>query len=302
MKFVTVFTPTYNRGYILPELYESLQGQTCKDFKWIIIDDDSTDDTEQIVSKFIEKSPDMTIIYKKQNHGGKHRAINKGVKITDSPYFFIVDSDDKLTSDAIEFICKNGKSILNNKFFSGIAGLRITNKNKVIGGKPEIKGDFVDCTNFDRKKYNLLGDKAEVYKTEVLKKFTFPEFKGENFITEAVVWDRIAYENLKIRWFNKPIYICDYLNDGLTKGGANELKGHINNYQGYLYYIKQCQKITPFNEFIRNFKDYLKTADYLNKSIPERCEELNFSRSQYNYYKFLVNCGLVVKKMKESFK
>ena len=41
----TVFTPTYNRGYIIGQVFESLKRQTFKDFEWIIVDDGSTDDT-----------------------------------------------------------------------------------------------------------------------------------------------------------------------------------------------------------------------------------------------------------------
>ena len=39
MPYFTVFTPTYNRAYILPRLYQSLREQTCKDFEWMIVDD-----------------------------------------------------------------------------------------------------------------------------------------------------------------------------------------------------------------------------------------------------------------------
>ena len=44
---VTVFTPTYNRAYILEKLYESLINQTSFAFEWMIVDDGSTDNTEK---------------------------------------------------------------------------------------------------------------------------------------------------------------------------------------------------------------------------------------------------------------
>ena len=43
---ITVFTPTYNRAYIIEKLYHSLQRQTFKDFEWIVVDDGSEDETE----------------------------------------------------------------------------------------------------------------------------------------------------------------------------------------------------------------------------------------------------------------
>ena len=46
MQLITVFTPTYNRAYIIEKLYKSLQQQTKKNFEWIIVDDNSSDNTE----------------------------------------------------------------------------------------------------------------------------------------------------------------------------------------------------------------------------------------------------------------
>ena len=53
---VTVFTPTYNRSYILPELYKSLCKQTNKNFEWLIVDDGSTDDTQKLISKWASEN------------------------------------------------------------------------------------------------------------------------------------------------------------------------------------------------------------------------------------------------------
>lgn len=49
---ITIFTPTYNRAYILTRLYESLVAQTCRDFEWIVADDCSTDDTEALLKRW----------------------------------------------------------------------------------------------------------------------------------------------------------------------------------------------------------------------------------------------------------
>lgn len=49
---ITVFTPTYNRGYLLPRVFESLCEQTFKDFEWVIVDDGSSDNTKSLVDKW----------------------------------------------------------------------------------------------------------------------------------------------------------------------------------------------------------------------------------------------------------
>ena len=46
---LTILTPTYNRAGMLPQLYNSLKKQACKDFEWVIVDDGSTDNTQEVV-------------------------------------------------------------------------------------------------------------------------------------------------------------------------------------------------------------------------------------------------------------
>lgn len=91
---ITIMTPTFNRAYILPKLYDSLCAQTTKCFEWIIVDDGSTDGTEKLVSKWLENSDSFEITYKKKENGGKHRAINDAVGMACYEWFFIVDSDE----------------------------------------------------------------------------------------------------------------------------------------------------------------------------------------------------------------
>ena len=108
---ITVFTPTYNRGYTIERLYRSLQRQVFDDFEWIVIDDGSNDNTEALFQTFLRTKNQFPITYKKVSNGGKHRAINLGVQMAQGELFFIVDSDDYLTDRALEEIDKIEKSI-----------------------------------------------------------------------------------------------------------------------------------------------------------------------------------------------
>ena len=49
MKLLTIFTPTYNRARLLKRLYDSLCSQSSYNFEWIVIDDESKDDTKEII-------------------------------------------------------------------------------------------------------------------------------------------------------------------------------------------------------------------------------------------------------------
>lgn len=212
---ITVFTPTFNRGYIIENLYKSLQRQSYKNFQWIVIDDGSKDDTEKLFEKWTNEDNLFDITYKKVKNGGKHRAINRAIEIAEGELFFIVDSDDYLTDHALEKVIKWEETIKNKNEFAGVAGVRGYSINSRIGNT--FKGEYIDATSLERNKNNITGDKAEVFYLDILKKYKFPEFEGEKFVTEKVVWNQIAYDGYKIRWFNEIIYICDYLEDGLTK-------------------------------------------------------------------------------------
>lgn len=262
---LTVFTPTYNRGYIIGKLYESLKSQTKKDFEWIVIDDGSTDNTELLFQNWIKEENEFKITYLKKKNGGKHRAINDALEIAKGELFFIVDSDDFLIYEAVEKIIAWEKDINNKNNYAGIAGNRGKNKETIIG--ETFLGNWIDATSLERNKYNIRGDKAEVFYTDVLRKFKFPVFEGENFITENVVWNRIAYEGYKIRWFNEVIYICDYLGDGLTQAGMNNF---IKNPKGYALWIHQenlfynrnlKQRIYSWLSYYIDLEKYYSTAE-----------------------------------------
>ena len=91
---VTVFTPTYNRAYIIENLYRSLQRQTCMEFEWLVVDDGSSDGTEALFEKWVKEENPFPIRYHKKENGGKCRAINRGLEMADGELFFTVDSDD----------------------------------------------------------------------------------------------------------------------------------------------------------------------------------------------------------------
>ena len=234
---ITVMTPTYNRAYIIKNLYDSLKLQTFRDFEWIIIDDGSTDNTSDLVESFISESI-ITIHYRKVSNGGKHRAVNLGAKLANGDLFFIVDSDDYLTSNALELIDYYENTIpteLKNKF-CGICGLKGYNDSFAVGST--FKGETLDATILERASFGIQGDKSEVFYTETIRRYPFPEFENEKFLTECIVWDRMAHDELKLRFFNKIIYICDYLPDGLS---ANSAKLFSTSPQGYALLI--CQSV-----------------------------------------------------------
>lgn len=227
MRKVTVLTPAFNREKLLQNLYKSLCDQDCKDFIWLIIDDGSSDNTGEYVDK-IKKNADFPIVYYKKENGGKHTALNYAYQYIETPLTFIVDSDDILTKDAISTIKKVFSKYRDEKDICGFSFLR----GKPNGGylstsgvpRDGMKESYVEC----RINRNIGGDMAEVWYTHCLTEYPFPEYQGERFLGEDIVWVKMA-QKYKMRFFNKVIYISDYLEDGLTN---NRRKHNIKSPNG----------------------------------------------------------------------
>lgn len=221
---LTIITPTFNRADKLPTLFESLAHQTNHDFIWLIVDDGSTDNTEKVVDGFAPNEFD--IIYLEKSNGGKHTALNKGIRETNTVLTMIVDSDDYLMSDAVEQI-----KYYYNKY-RGVSEIHCYSFNKGRNANDNFvkipQREFVDSYIHCRIKQSRPGDRAEVFFTEELKSHPFPVFNGEKFLSEDVVWIAIGLHSRCV-FVDRTIYICEYLKNGLT---ANDKPAKFASPQG----------------------------------------------------------------------
>ncbi|MDD7273533.1 MAG: glycosyltransferase family A protein [Prevotella sp.] len=210
----TIFTPTYNRAFLLPRLFKSLKQQTFKDFEWLIVDDGSADNTEEVVFAFQKENTTFPIRYIKKENGGKHTAINIGVSLAQGELFFIADSDDILPSVALDIVSSTWNEVKEDSSFCGVCGLDATFEGKIIGtGLPTT---YIDGSNIEvRLSMGITGDMKEVFLTSVLKDFPFPEIPGERFCPEVLVWNRMGTK-YKLRYINEVIYTAEYQEGGIT--------------------------------------------------------------------------------------
>ena len=210
---ITVLTPSYNRGSLLANLYQSLLRQDYNNFEWIIVDDGSKDNTNSIVNDFIQDRK-ISISYFKQTNGGKHRALNKGVLEAKGELILIVDSDDTLPDNSLYIINHYYLEVKDDSSFAGVCGRMAHHDGTVIGYTNISKN--IDISSIEmRYRCGFRGDMCEVFKTEVLRDYPFPEIENEKFCPEALVWNRIA-RKYKLRFFDQIVYFRDYLDGGLT--------------------------------------------------------------------------------------
>lgn len=219
MPFISILTPTYNRGKLLLPLYESLKNLTFEDFEWLIVDDGSEDDTEQYALSWIAhniENAEFPIRYIKKSNGGKHTAINRGVREANGELILILDSDDTLPEDSLATIAQYYEQCKGYKDCAGVCGLMAHHDGQLIGTGFPKEPMYESALQFRyAEEGNVTGDLLEVYKTSVMREFPFPEIDNERFCPESLVWNRIA-NKYKLFCFNKVIYYRDYLEGGLT--------------------------------------------------------------------------------------
>lgn len=230
-----IFTPTYNRASTLRNCYQCLIKQTNLDFLWMIINDGSTDDTEEIVNKWIEENK-ISIQYIKKNNQGKVCAIEDSLSLCENPLWLCLDSDDELFPNAVEQILKVYDLIFSDEKCCGLYGVRYTKDKIPMQGKHYInkisklpeKIQFME----GRYKYRIAPEYCMVFKTEILKRYKYPHYKGEIFIPESSAYCQMDRDGYYYFTSKMPLMTCEYLDDGLSK---NYYRNVIKCPKGYTY-------------------------------------------------------------------
>ena len=224
---LSIITPTYNRAAYLERCFQSLQRQTCMDFEWIIVDDGSSDNTAEVVSAF--RPEQFTLQFVQKKNGGKHTALNASHPYIHGKYVLILDSDDYLTDTAVEEVLVAWAKYEQNEKIGVVTFLR---------GTPDLKplcvvDDYdqpVDLMRYKRHRI-VSSDCCEVIRTDLFKRYPFPEYANERFVAECALWNRVSFTHECI-YRNSVIYICEYLAGGLTDSGR---KMRVRNPKGGLF-------------------------------------------------------------------
>lgn len=296
MPLLTIFTATYNRGHLLPQLYKSLQRQSIFDFEWLIIDDGSTDNTAELVSKWQLESNPFTIRFFTQENQGLIRTLNRGIQLAYGTYFSKIDSDDYVTDDYMNYMTKWLADIKGIPHIYGVSGVRIGPDGVPLKGSwPDIAPDsYVDATDLERRKYNLDADMCEAWETNVLKRYTFPVWPGEKFAPEQIVFHEIALDGFYIRWYPIPMSICKYQENGLTLGASKLEKenpmGYAMMYNHKLKYLPPKEKLCAAMQmgalsFVGKHPSYLLKSNSIFFTLITLLPSFILSIRRWNQYK-----------------
>jgi glycosyltransferase involved in cell wall biosynthesis len=209
-----VFTPTYNRAKTLKRTYDSLCAQTNKNFLWLIIDDGSTDHTQELVQSWMKKANGFPIEYYKKENGGMHTAHNLAYAKIKTELNVCVDSDDLMPPNAIELIL----SFWNAHKSSDVAGIIALDADldgQVIGTIfPDNVSQASTVELYQR--FGAKGDKKLVYRTDAINSVEpYPEFQGEKLVPLGYKYTLVD-QKYKMLLMNEIVCLVEYQPDGST--------------------------------------------------------------------------------------
>lgn len=232
--FISVYTMTYNRGYLLGRLYRSLKDQTDHSFEWIVVDDGSTDNTKELVEGWRTETTEFDIRYERIPHGGIGKAGSRAISMARYEIIMNADSDDRYFPDTIAFVRTHFPEIAQDESFAGICGLQRHSNGDIVGGEAPFQ-DFADAT-FWELEYTKYADCLCIFKTSVRRKYPLRVFEGDKHTYLGISENEMAHDGLKMRYFNHALAEHDYFPDGITN---NALKNFLTSPRGATCYTGQ---------------------------------------------------------------
>ena len=175
----TIFTPAYNRKNYLAKVYESILKQSYHSLEWVIQDDGSRDHTKEAVAGWIEENL-IPIKYHYQENQGRFAAFNEAKQYFEGEWCILLDSDNALCDDALSELNKAVLKISRKKVSGIIADMADIKTGKIVGDPLPLNvntGRIYEIYD----KYHLRGDKALVFKNDILQKYSYPVYPGEKF-------------------------------------------------------------------------------------------------------------------------
>ncbi|VUD42571.1 PGL/p-HBAD biosynthesis glycosyltransferase [Thalassocella blandensis] len=262
--FFTVFIPTYNRGYCIDKALLSCNESTFKDFEVVLVDDGSTDDTDNVVEK-IKDALSFSLVHERQKNQGKHMAFNRAVSVANGKYFLTLDSDDTLLPNGLSELYENWK-LLESEGDSSFASIEFRCLEEGVPSSA-VKDPYLDSTYVERRlSCPTTGEKRSAYRLDVLKQYPYPKFDGERYCRPGLIDIRMA-KTYKTRFVNTVVIDVGHFDDGI---GANRRKIVVNAPQSYRHYfleeIKDHAKWNSEKDLKSFYKRYCRCS--INAGVP----------------------------------
>ncbi|WP_421235689.1 glycosyltransferase family A protein [Aeromonas enteropelogenes] len=249
----TIFTPTFNRAHTLERCYYSIIHQNEDSLEWIVIDDGSTDNTEDIIANLISIDK-IKIRYIYQMNAGKQAAWNKAAEEADGKFFICLDSDDELVPNALKRLFPYLKKVETLKEIIGIRAVAIKDTTLSADSSFSANSDRI-ASWFDEFSSRQLGERIDVLKTNEIKKYPYPVIYGVKYIPEVWFYVITAHNGFSFLYINEHIRIFHdaHRHLRLSKSKLSQhFRGHLISRGVMLRYI-------PPAAFMKNPISFFKT-------------------------------------------
>lgn len=263
--FFSVVTPTFNRCGLISRVYDSLSAQSYKAFEWIVIDDGSTDGTEELILSYKSTSW-FPIKYVKTKNRGKAHALNTSQSYCSGQLYLVFDSDDWCDENALEIFYKEYVNLQNRNDFHEYCGLSALKryKNKENVGDDYTKLKKYGLTYIDRANGKIKGDKWECLIFNSMKNINYPIFDNEKYMAPGYIWLSLADLGYKTVFINESLSTIEYQADGISKNSF------INRYKSALsttLYYKTVFGINGLNYLVkaRYYMNYIRFSAHTKK-------------------------------------
>lgn len=232
--FFTIVTPFYNRRITLARAFHSVEIQTFKNFEYIIVDDGSEEDNDDIVFEFM-RNASFPVLYLKKENGGVHTARNLGTQYARGTLITYLDSDDELLQNALEVMTKTWKAIPDKTEYMGI---KARCKNQTLEKKSDKFPDGINEMPSDKQNkclHRIQGDKHGCRVTKIMKENPWPEPDGITFVTENILWKRL--EKQYKYYFINDIVLINHMDaeESYTRSKVRNLQYCINQQWNFGY-------------------------------------------------------------------
>ncbi len=218
---ISVIVPVYNVKNYINRCIDSILNQSFSNFELILVDDGSTDGSENICEEYALKDSRIKVIH--QKNAGQAAARNNGVKAAKGEWIAFIDSDDSVNSQLLKALYD--AVILNNVRLSSCTAFEgecepsdFYNDKKIqtVVSETDEQSIFNLCAN---EKYYYWVVWGKLIHKSILLKYPFTE--GRIFEDNAVVC-KWLYEAEKIAIIDSPLYFYFINNNGTTKKTFNE--------------------------------------------------------------------------------
>lgn len=221
-ELVSIVMPTYNCSLFIEDTIISVINQSYKNWELIIVDDCSTDNTHEIVNKYLKNYNIKYIIL--SNNLGAALARNRGIELAQGRFIAFLDSDDIWYPQKLAIQIKS--MIDNNWFFSCTGYDKINEDGKDLGNyiSTELVKNYKDLLK------NCPGNSTVIYDASNLGKYYIPDIKRRN---DYIMWLMIIKNAKKIYGINSSLGAHRVRHEGISRNKFKLVKYHWLIYRRY---------------------------------------------------------------------